>query len=69
MSNETIVTVVGGMARQPVVRARALPVHDVRATQLSRSGSFFQAELARIEQQEREQRRGNVIPLQLGAGA
>lgn len=41
----------------------------VRATQLSRSGSFFQAELARIEQQEREQRRGNVIPLQLGAGA
>jgi len=37
--------------------------------QLSRSGSFFQAELARIEQQEREQRRGNVIPLQLGAGA
>lgn len=37
--------------------------------ELSRSGSFFQSELARIEQQEREQRRGNVIPLQLGAGA
>lgn len=40
-----------------------------RRPQMSRSGSFFQAELARIEQQEREQRRGNVIPLQLGAGA